>query len=777
MAMSTEAELFKSLQKVTSKIHATDNIDEIILDVSKDICTVFEADRLTIYAVNEDRNAIVSKVKTGINSTNNLVLPISADLSVAGYVALHKKPVNVKDAYDEKELKSYDPPVTFLRELDKRSNYRTRQMLVAPILDPRSNDLLGVVQIINRLSKQPFTKAFEEAATELCRTLAIAFRQRLVRKPAVRSKFEFLVVEGLLSPTQFDLASTSARQKEIDLEDHLRNECQMKDKELGEALARYYRMPYEPFKENRAKPEELLKRLKRDYWDKSTWLPLEEAGDTMIVVSADPHATSTREVANMLGKYKVEYRVCTRREFQATKDLYFPSTSSTPEWDDIIKPDEQPETEKPVAADEPNESDNEVKRVVNKIIVDAKNMDASDIHIEPKPGNNNTRIRVRKDGVLIKYTEVPARLRNPIINRLKIMSNLDISVKQTPQNGKIKFRQFGPLDIELRVATIPTAGGVEDIVMRILASGKPIKVDELRLSKRNLEVLKQAVSNPYGLFFVCGPTGSGKTTTLHSVLGYLNTEDTKIWTAEDPVEITQEGLRQVQINNKQNLTFAESMKAFLRADPDIIMVGEMRDKETAHTGIEASLTGHLVFATLHTNSAPESITRLLDMGMDPLNFADALLGILAQRLARRLCPDCKVPHAATPDEIKALLEEYSVELKNTESWKQHPNAEFKKLYDEWVKTFGGDKGQITLYSPPAEGCEKCAKTGYRGRVGLHELLIGSEAIKKQIIDGARVARLFAVGLEEGMRTLKQDGIEKVLQGLTDMDEVRSVCIK
>jgi type II secretory ATPase GspE/PulE/Tfp pilus assembly ATPase PilB-like protein len=768
--MSTDATLFKNLQKVTSKIHATDNIDEIILDVSKDICTVFEADRLTIYAVNEDRNAIVSKVKTGLNTTKDLILPIAAELSVAGYVALNKKLVNIADAYDEKELRAFNPPVIFLREIDKRFNYRTRQMLVAPILEPRSNDLLGVVQIINRLSKSPFTNVFEEAATELCRTLAVAFRQRTVRKPAVRSKFEFLVVEGLLSPTQFDLVSASARQKEIDLEEYLRSECQMKDKELGEALSRYYRVPYEPFKADRAKPEELLKRLKRDYWDKSSWLPLEEAGDTMIVLAADPQASSPREVANMLGKHKVEFRVCTRREFQSTKELYFTAKSGL----DIVPDEPLPEEEKPPAFDEPKESDNEVRRVVNKIIVDAKNMDASDIHIEPRPGTGNTRIRMRKDGSLLNYAEIPARLRNPVTNLLKIMSNLDIAEKRVPQNGKIKFKQFGPLDIELRVATIPTAGGVEDVVLRILASGKPIKIEELRLSKRNLEALKQAVANPYGLFFVCGPTGSGKTTTLHSVLGYLNTEDTKIWTAEDPVEITQEGLRQVQINIKAKLTFAESMRAFLRADPDIIMVGEMRDEETAHTGIEASLTGHLVMATLHTNSAPESITRLLDMKMDPLNFADALLGILAQRLARKLCQDCKTGRAATPDEIKALLEEYSVELKNTESWKQHPNAEYKKLYDEWVKNFG-DKGQITLYAPGK--CEKCANTGYRGRVGLHELLIGTDAIKKEIVGKAPVSRLFAVGLEEGMRTLKQDGIEKVLLGLTDMDEVRSVCIK
>jgi type II secretory ATPase GspE/PulE/Tfp pilus assembly ATPase PilB-like protein len=290
-----------------------------------------------------------------------------------------------------------------------------------------------------------------------------------------------------------------------------------------------------------------------------------------------------------------------------------------------------------------------------------------------------------------------------------------------------------------------------------------------------LELVKTTVSKPYGLFFVCGPTGSGKTTTLHSILKYINNPETKIWTAEDPVEITQKGLRQVQINKKAGLDFATIMRAFLRADPDVIMVGEMRDKETVSTGIEASLTGHLVFATLHTNSAPESISRLLDMGMDPFNFADALLGILAQRLAKRLCKDCKKPHVATADEIKALLAEYAAELLTTETWKKDTNAAYKALYAEWVKLFGDDKGQITLYDHV--GCEKCSGTGYRGRVGLHELLIGTDPIKKGIQEHARVSELFAIALEEGMRTLKQDGIEKVLLGITDIHQVRSVCIK
>src|SRR4029079_18746928 len=417
---------------------------------------------------------------------------------------------------------------------------------------------------------------------------------------------------------------------------------------------------------------------------------------------------------------------------------------------------------------------NELVKLVNKIIVDAYNQGTSDIHIEPYPGKAKTEIRFRKDGTLVQYLEVPASYRNAIVARIKIMCDLDISEKRKPQDGKIKFKKFGPLDIELRVATIPSAGGVEDIVMRILAAGEPIPLDKLRLSARNVKNLRDTVAKPYGLFFVCGPTGSGKTTTLHSVLGHLNTSDTKIWTAEDPVEITQKGLRQVQMNPKAGLNFATAMKAFLRADPDIIMVGEMRDKETTSTGIEASLTGHLVFATLHTNSAPESIVRLLDMGMDPFHFSDALLGILAQLLAQRVCK-CKEAHVASDEELALLMEEYAQELFHTEAWKKDAVSEREKLRVSWIKEFGNENGDITLYT--AKGCDVCAGTGYKGRTGLHELLIGTDRVKRDIQEHARVAQILATALDDGMRTLKQDGIEKVLQGITDIQQVRAVCIK
>ncbi len=419
-------------------------------------------------------------------------------------------------------------------------------------------------------------------------------------------------------------------------------------------------------------------------------------------------------------------------------------------------------------------SDNIVVKMINKIIMDAYQQGVSDIHIEPNVGKSKLIVRFRKDGTLHVYHKFPSQYRNALTSRIKVMARLDISERRKPQDGKINFKQYGPADIELRVATLPTQGGLEDVVMRILSSGKKIPVNALGLNVNTLGHLLDAISHPYGLFLVCGPTGSGKTTTLHSVLGHLNDSGRKIWTAEDPVEITQAGLRQVQVNPKVGLTFASAMRAFLRADPDIIMVGEMRDEETAGMGIEASLTGHLVLSTLHTNSAAESIVRLLDMGMDPFNFADALIGILAQRLAKTLCPACKTPYNPQPKELHALAHEYCRDQFPDNHDEKKVNAIIEDKLTEWKNTFSRN-GKITLYN--ATGCKECSDTGYRGRIGIHELLIATPKLKQMILSRSPTVNIHNEAMNSGMRTLKQDGIEKILQGYTDFSMIRSVCIK
>ena len=416
--------------------------------------------------------------------------------------------------------------------------------------------------------------------------------------------------------------------------------------------------------------------------------------------------------------------------------------------------------EKPI-----EQSDNSLVRLLNNMIIEAHTEGASDIHIESYPGREKIRVRFRKDGVLRTYLELPSNYRSALIARVKIMCDLDISERRKPQDGKINFAKFSPQHkLELRVATIPTNHNLEDVVMRVLTSAKPIPLDRIGLSGENLARLKTAIERPYGMVLCVGPTGSGKTTTLHSALSHINVPERKIWTAEDPVEITQPGLRQVQVNPKIDWTFAKALRAFLRADPDVIMVGEIRDGETAGMAVEASLTGHLVMSTLHTNSAPETVTRLLDMGLDPFNFGDSLLAVLAQRLVRKLCNHCRTTRAATREESDELLDDYM------NAFGKEPPVARDAVLAGWMQRNSRD-GRLMLHHSP--GCKVCGDTGFKGRAGIHELMVVSREVRRLVQNRAPAETLQHCALAEGMRTLRQDGIDKVLAGITSIEEVRA----
>jgi type II secretory ATPase GspE/PulE/Tfp pilus assembly ATPase PilB-like protein len=424
------------------------------------------------------------------------------------------------------------------------------------------------------------------------------------------------------------------------------------------------------------------------------------------------------------------------------------------------------------------QSDNSLVRLINTMILEAQAQGVSDIHVEAQPGQQKVLIRFRRDGVLKPYMQLPHTYRSAMLARIKVMCDLDISERRKPQDGKIAMGKFvNGSRLELRVATIPTYGGLEDAVLRLLSSSKLMPLDDIGMSSDNLAKMKQVVQRPHGMFLCVGPTGSGKTTTLHSALGLINVPERKIWTAEDPIEITQAGLRQVQVNPKIGWTFDKALRSLLRADPDVIMVGEIRDKETAQVAIESSLTGHLVLSTLHTNSAAETVTRLLDMGMDPFNFGDSLLGVLAQRLVRRLCPHCCMARPATQLEVEGLASDY---LNAFGDARNRPAA--ATLVSQWTLRFGHDRqdlgvpdpsGQGTLVHYESPGCNKCGHTGYRGRAGIHELLMTTRELRLLIQTGTRTDDLEKIALESGMRTLRQDGIEKVLSGVTSIQEVRA----
>jgi type II secretory ATPase GspE/PulE/Tfp pilus assembly ATPase PilB-like protein len=491
------------------------------------------------------------------------------------------------------------------------------------------------------------------------------------------------------------------------------------------------------------------------------------AGMTIAPVIASPQelkARIAREYARLEGRASAGRQgAATTAGTESSGTARNPNSTQTKVADltsQLARETEQSGRSNREAAVDTRVSENTLVRLMNKIIIEAHGQGASDIHVEANAGKSVTRVRFRKDGELEDYLELPQGYSNALVSRIKVMAELDISERRHPQDGKIDFGRHGPLSIELRVAIIPTANNLEDVVLRILGGVEPLPLDQVGFSAGDLALLKTMISRSYGLMLVCGPTGSGKTTTLHSVLREINRPDIKIWTAEDPIEITQPGLRQVQVNSKIDWTFAAAMRAFLRADPDVIMVGEMRDAETTKIGIEASLTGHLVFSTLHTNSAAESVVRLLDLGMDPFNFADALIGILSQRLARKLCPDCKQAHLATPAEISALSEEYCSET----------SLDPVAVVARWRTDFGKN-GHLTLRK--AVGCDAC-RDGYKGRVVVYELLAGTQQIKHMVRTRGSVPQLLAAAQEGGMLALRQNAIEKVLRGVLDLTSARAV---
>jgi type II secretory ATPase GspE/PulE/Tfp pilus assembly ATPase PilB-like protein len=533
----------------------------------------------------------------------------------------------------------------------------------------------------------------------------------------------------------------------------LRDHAKITNSQLGQSLECFYQVPFVAYNPEKYFLHPLCEKVNKAYLKNSNLVLLSNQSDDAVIVLIDDPNDSKRilEINNVIGNH--ESQVCVGMLDDIHQYLGYSAgvqsdganlNSLLDELEDGQELDIQETSED---YDEVSEEDSTVVKLVNRILLDAKRLRASDIHVEPGKGSTSTAVRMRIDGVCQEIIQIPATHSKATISRIKIMSRLDIAEKRLPQDGKFAVRLQGQ-PLEVRVATIPTVNG-EGVVMRLLQSGEPVSFEQLNFSKRNYDGVTELLQHPHGIMLVVGPTGSGKTTTLHALLATLNTPERKIWTAEDPVEITQPGLQQVQIQPKTGFTFSAALRAFLRADPDVILIGEMRDQETAHSAVEASLTGHLVLSTLHTNSAPETITRLLDLGIDPISFSDALLGVLAQRLVRTLCPSCKKTYLASADEIALLQRRYG----------EH-SAELNL----------GEK--VKLYK--AVGCEECNHTGYRGRTGIHELLISTPAMREKIYQGATVSEIRAQAEVDGMRSLMQDGIEKVLKGDIDFEQLRRV---
>jgi len=762
---------FQDEIKLASLFRSAANVNELLMGLKQELRDYFDAEAFTIYFADKKNNQIVSKVKAG-RLRKEIRLPID-NTSIAGFVAATGIVVNIADAYDQEELQKIHPDLELNRTWDDQTKFTTRQVLAAPVYC--KNTLFGVIQLINKKNGKKFTPEDTDNIKLVAEAIGKFILDHLPDSPKKQSSqtgkimpgnqplapYTILVKNSILSQKELQKAINKAEREKRDLESILLENFNLSRKQLGKSLAEYYDLSFEDLTTTIYNPINYIKDKNIDFFLRGLWVPLHIDGQELVLAINDPTDHSKiLEVQQLYRTPKVELRFSLKddiRQFLLSFKGAMKTKRSDKSVGDILDELKGQEVDSSFQdtdsiLEEADVNDNAVVLLVRKIIEDAYNQMASDIHIEPYGFERDAVVRYRIDGRCQQTLTVPSAYIRPVVSRIKVMAKMDISEKRKPQDGKIRFKTSNNKIVELRVATVPTTGNNEDVVLRLLASAEPIPLEQM-MRKETFERFANIIQKPYGIVMVVGPTGSGKTTTLHSALAYINKPERKIWTAEDPVEITQYGLRQLQVNPKAGPTFAQAMRAFLRADPDVIMVGEMRDHDTVKMGIEASLTGHLVFSTLHTNSAPETITRLIDMGMDPFNFADALLGVLAQRLTRVLCPECK--EAYCPDKL-----EYD-----------HIKDLYGESFDERLNVPYTD--DLVFYKP--KGCKECNDVGYRGRMGLYELLIGDRAMKLQIIERCLIEDLREVAIKGGMTTLLQDGIHHTFGGKTDMKQVLSVC--
>jgi len=517
------------------------------------------------------------------------------------------------------------------------------------------------------------------------------------------------------------------------------------ESEFQQALAVYYELEYRDNFNDVPVVREFTEFIPIRYAKKNIFFPLKKTRNTLEVAITNPELSQPLD--DLARHFKCHIQSVISHK-QAVLDLinraYDESSASTEDAVDLL--DSEETYENILAVEEPEDlldaTDEEpIKRLVNSLLWQAAKDEASDVHIDPTP--RETIVRYRIDGVLQQVTAFPRQVHVTVVNRIKVMSRLDIAQKGLPQDGRSMVLIAGR-KIDIRVSTVPTVHG-EKIVMRLLfQEEKLMQLRQLGLAKYILQPYQNMVNSSGGIILVTGPTGSGKTTTLYASLAEIDNEARNIITIEDPVEYKLSGYSQIEVKPKVGLTFANALRSVLRQDPDVIMVGEMRDTETAKIAIQSALTGHLVFSTVHTNSAPATITRLIDMGIEPFLVSSSIIGVLAQRLVRRICPDCRKSYQPHPEQLRELgIKEVS----------------FRKLDRRFFR---------------GEGCDNCRQTGYRGRIGIHELLVMSEGVKNTILESSDSDTIKKQGLKEKMITLRRDGVNKILHGLTTAEEILSI---
>lgn len=766
-----------NLQSLLKAIQKAANLSTIKRILSKYIQDVFQVEMATIFLLHARKQELVSWILIpGGDELKQITVPLGTS-SIVGYVATKKQSINLRDPYDVRELSRVDSALNFFDTYDEQANVRSKQILAVPIV--YNTTLMGVVELINKKDDTAFTQDDQKKAEELAAALATAFSSHGTFGKQTPPQYEALLEQKLLSRKELVQGLAKANELGEDPETLLIKTFKIPKLKMGQLLAEYYSTSFADLESFDKNPSQLFKGINIDYFEEEELVPLSLiAGKLMVAARKIDDQSLTGAMRKQVPKVnQVElvfaFTEDIRSFWQRTRAKYFIGSKTVREKQkstadvglfDLLENDHFPATEerirvveRVVGPEKHVENNTDINdppliQMVNEIIESGYSKGASDIHIEPYGNEKECNLRYRINGVCSNVTQIPQQHVAQIIERIKFLASLKRAEHSRPQIGKIDFTTSQGKEIGLRVATIPTVDSNEDIVLHILPDPKPLpSLDEL-IPAGILAPFKELIEQEHGIILVVGPSVSGKTTTLHSALAHVSSAEKKIWTAENPVEIRQKGIRQVQIDPLENYTYTAALQAFHNADPDVIMLGDMHGLQTAMLAVDAALNGKLLLSSVSVNSAAEAITHCLNTGIDPFHLADVLRCVLAQRLVRTLCEHCKEAYQPEQAEYDHLIESYGVSFFN------HINI----MYSD----------NLVFYR--AKGCSNCHGTGYRGQKALFELLVVNSPIRKLIMNRAPLGQIIEEAVLNDMILLSQAGIQLIFEGVIDSNELTGV---
>jgi len=761
-----------NLESFVSKIKNIDLNNASLDSLTDSIKNIFDCESATLFTYDSSKKEIYSQ-NFRSQSLEEMHFKVSVN-NLAGYVAATGKPLNIRDVHSNEELTKHHQDLSYDDSWDNKTGFKTRSMMLIPL--PHKNKLVGVMELVNKNDANPFLETDFIRAKAIALVMGLALVKLEERKHGNEkavgqsndmekieeqkpTKFSYLIANGFLTEDELTLIGRKSQESGSDVQDLLVKELYLRPQDVGKSLESYYYIPYTGYDESTVKPDLESFEIDVETLRNQSWVPLKNDATGMVVLINDPTDKSAIETIKQIFPQKnIDFRVGLKMDIQEYINGFYktgenpniPETNKLPEDKTLeLVVDEAYQTKAPEDQVKMPDSGN---KFFDEMISIAIRQGVTDIHIEPGMEGKNLLIRLRKDNACRVFEEVPSSLQKEIIDHIKKLAHLDTSINQLPQNGKFIW-SLESNKYELSVVIFPTIGNLEDAMIRVSQIGKPvprfIPITQMEFSDPNLDKIMSRIHANKGMILVTGPEGTGKTTSLHAFLGHLNTPEKKIVTAESPVDIVQNGLRQIQINEEIGLNYAFALETFLLGNPDIIMIGEINDPATLKLSIEAA-DERLFFSSLQANSTMDAIRKIREMNIDSNQFADVFLLIMAQKLVPSLCEACKEDYHPSQEEFDMLEKFYG-------------NNNFADL---------GFQYNDNLTLKKAVGCKQCIFTGYSGEIALQEVLERTPELNRLIAQKASIEEVHNQALKDGMVTLNQDGIYKIMNGDCDFKKIQ-----